>query len=327
MRGAVEGSMVLDVEPNSWDRLLGKPVVIYTGSSFMMWYTAFASWAANSKGSIGLATSADGKVWSRDSRNPVLNSGGGWDAGGVYDPWVIYENGTYKMWMTGTDSNSVESIGYATSTDGVQWTMYSGNPILTKGEPGSMDDQMVMRPVVVHSASGYVLYFAFLGTGDTGSHPSTATSNDGIHWVKSNKKLVLKSSGWDVTGPRPSSIALIGQNYVMAYYSVPASGANQYRYQIGLATSTDGVNWAPYSNNPVITFGSGWDGNDVYYPCLVPVGDNYYIYYIGDDNSGVTRIGLAIVSTIATPENLLILFPVIVLICSSFCLRNRKFAL
>ena len=77
--------------------------------------------------------------------------------------------------------------------------------------------------------------------------------------------------------------------------------------QIGFATSSDGVNWNPYPQNPVVTYGSGdWDAGGVNYPMIVKVGDMYYVYYHAYSVSWSKQgIGLAKVpiSQIPIPEN------------------------
>ncbi|HIJ72148.1 MAG TPA: hypothetical protein HPP87_12435 [Planctomycetes bacterium] len=70
---------------------------------------------------IGHATSKDGIYWTKDPANPVLEQGeeGEWDATGVWDPYVIYEDGTFKMWYGG-GGGSQPNFGwaYASSKDG-----------------------------------------------------------------------------------------------------------------------------------------------------------------------------------------------------------------
>ena len=111
----------------AWDNDLNVPFVIFNSDSvrYEMWYTA-----SPPGGNIGFAVSSDGVAWTKDA-NPVLSrSPGTWDSILVCCPCVLRENGQYKMWYTGTATNSGGTalgtrIGYATSPDGRHWTKYA----------------------------------------------------------------------------------------------------------------------------------------------------------------------------------------------------------
>lgn len=85
---------------------------------------------------IGVATSDDGGVtFERGATQPVLEPGdtAAFDGGGVSNPTVIYDPSRdyYRMWYEGQDFFGKVSIGYAVSADGVTWSRYPGNPVLT----------------------------------------------------------------------------------------------------------------------------------------------------------------------------------------------------
>jgi predicted GH43/DUF377 family glycosyl hydrolase len=299
---AVTGRLALDLGQQGWESaLVWRPTVVYSGSSFMMWYSGEAN---NGIDNIGLATSGDGVSWARYAQNPVLKIRAlSWDSGSVQEPWVIYENGEYKMWYTGqqltTQSITVQSIGYATSPDGIQWTKYSDNPVLTAGKSGDWDDKWVYRPVVVSTGSKYMMYYSGRSNaGTTGTQVGVALSNDGIHWDKQGpasafSKLTLSRSGWDSYSQFLGGVLKTGAGYMLAYYG---SSATNDPYQIGLASSSDGISWFPYPDNPAITYGSSgsWNDGGVRHPVLIAVGDKYYVYYSVDKRNDGTRIGVTI---------------------------------
>jgi hypothetical protein len=116
-----------------WDAgALGTPCVIKVGGIYHMYYE---SWGKLSKEGthaeymtlqIGHAVSVDGVHWAKDPSNPVVPRGleGQWDHGGTWDPFVIYEDGLFKMWYGGNDGGQAVDRcewGYATSTDGVHF--------------------------------------------------------------------------------------------------------------------------------------------------------------------------------------------------------------
>jgi predicted GH43/DUF377 family glycosyl hydrolase len=315
---SVRGQLVLDVGQQTWEaQLVFRPIVIYNGSSFIMWYSG-EDGSSLGIDNIGVATSIDGVHWTRYSGNPVLRLGssGTWDSCSVLDPWVISEGGGYKMWFVGQKcaqaSLSSEAIGYATSPDGINWTKYTGgahgNPILTPGASGSFDDEYVGLPVVISTASGYTMYYRGVSSSGDLTQTGTATSTDGIHWTK-NGMVSIPKSQWDSAYNHISGIIKVGGTFVASYYGY-SSGTGPSSYdQIGFANSTDGTTWTPYIGNPAVTYGAGqWDAGGVWYPFILPVGSNYYVYYTADNNltgsSDHYGIGLAILpaSQYALPE-------------------------
>jgi hypothetical protein len=47
----------------------------------------------------------------------------------------------------------------ASSVDGVSWTVYDGNPLITKGSSGSWDDVAVLNPMMLDVSNQYFVYF------------------------------------------------------------------------------------------------------------------------------------------------------------------------
>src|SRR5260370_39560301 len=68
-----------------------------------------------------------------------------WENSEISPDSVLYENGVFKMWYHGGAQwiggvyTARERIGYATSPDGITWTKYSSNPILSLGASGTWD--------------------------------------------------------------------------------------------------------------------------------------------------------------------------------------------
>jgi hypothetical protein len=71
---------------------------------------------------IGHAISRDGIRWVKDPENPVLPRGpkGQWDHDGTWDPFVIFEDGIFKMWY-GAGVKRTCDWAYAESTDGTHF--------------------------------------------------------------------------------------------------------------------------------------------------------------------------------------------------------------
>jgi hypothetical protein len=84
---------------------------------------------------IALAVSGDGLFWARIGSQPVLPRGGAgqWDQNYACEGAVVLRIALnlFKMWYSGGITASSEGIGCATSTDGINWTKFSGNPVFS----------------------------------------------------------------------------------------------------------------------------------------------------------------------------------------------------
>jgi len=131
-------------------------------------------------GSIGLAYSKDKVHWQKYSGNPVLSPSERYDSNWMGYPSVIFDSQVYKMWYTGRQiggGNISYTIDYATSKDGIHWTKYGGNPVVT-GETGKIEKYVwAQQPDVLKVDSKYFMLLQF------GYNViSYATSNDGLSW-------------------------------------------------------------------------------------------------------------------------------------------------
>src|SRR5262249_14724188 len=121
------------------------PTVAKVGTTYDMWDTGYPE--DGGPPAIFLATSTDGANWVRaNSGNPVLQgTAGAFDADGVYGADVVYDPSDllapYKMWFSGRQG-AFGGIGYATSLNGLTWTVYGGTmplAVLGHGLAGSAD--------------------------------------------------------------------------------------------------------------------------------------------------------------------------------------------
>ena len=81
---------------------------------------------------LAVADSPEGP-WVKHPGNPLMVQGsrGNWDDGGISEAEVLYHNGMFHMFYGGTElfGPRLESIGYAYSFDGINWTKYGQNPV------------------------------------------------------------------------------------------------------------------------------------------------------------------------------------------------------
>lgn len=232
---------VLDIAPEGeWDSyFLDTPQVLWDGTTYRMWYFGDND-NLSTGGSFGLATSTDGINWTKNASNPVLTPGTGsaWDNLFIESPAVIYDNGTYYMAFTGIDIASYNNrIGVATSTNGINWTKYSGNPVVSQGNSPSFDDFGVATPSVLKNGNVFQMWYNGASIDDIVTNPpfdkpgiGYATSSNFFTWTKYSGNPVLTSIPTEPAGPWANNTISTGSTYTMYY---------EYGNGFGRATSTN----------------------------------------------------------------------------------------
>ncbi len=197
--------------------------VIKTGSGFRMFYEGFirnpVTWTALT------AVSADGITWEK-SPGTILSPGSAesWDGDDVSVSDVVKCGEVYYLYFTGR--GPAAAIGVATSSDGVTWTKYSGNPILVADE--SWESGGVCWAEVVAGPGGLEMIYMNV----TGTAFGAASSADGLHWVKTRG------------GPELSTTDVPGAQQI-AYPSIMKKGTATYLYFAALlaGSSPSGMAW------------------------------------------------------------------------------------
>ncbi|MFC1546931.1 cohesin domain-containing protein [Candidatus Neomarinimicrobiota bacterium] len=221
---------------------------------------------------IFYASSFDGINWTKLGDGPVVPLGldEAWDNRRVFGPDVIFEDSLYKMWYTGRGADLKWYIGYAVSTDGINWEKYAQNPVLSESDANTFDDQGVFEPCVLKIDDVYHMWYSGMSLGA----PATvevhyATSLDGLTWQYYEGNPILGLGEFDdhdsreVGRPR---VLLINGQFHMWY------GAFDGMLQTTCyATSPDGINWTKWPDNPIMTADvTSWETesvmvNDVHY--------------------------------------------------------------
>jgi predicted GH43/DUF377 family glycosyl hydrolase len=282
---------ILDTGPKgSWEAgRVDVPTIRYENGTYEVWYMgAPGPGAANSQ--IGHATSSDGYVWTRSSNNPVLplGSSGEFDKHSINTHSVLYENGVYKMWYSGADGPYTNKIGYATSSDGIHWTKYSGNPVLDYNA-SSWDNGDLMGMSVLNESGLYRMWYAGWDWDGWKWYIGYAYSLDGISWTRpslglidfngdSNNNLVL-APGPEEHVHSPYVLKEDDGSYSMWY------GCRYGLWQICYASSPEGLNWTKEPSNPVIRNSPGFDSSQAAFPFVLKEADSYRMWYGAHDGT------------------------------------------
>ena len=172
--------------------------VLKDGSVYKCWYTGWNGEIRHlGKGisdkinfRIGYATSSDGVHWTELNGDAGagaalgLGEKGDSDELGVEDPFVVKENGIYRMWYVGYDGKK-RRIHEAVSNDGVNWTKMG--VVLDTGSAGSMDESGLRSPVVIKRAGQYELWYQGESISKPNYHVLRATSRDGKKWKRAGE--------------------------------------------------------------------------------------------------------------------------------------------
>jgi len=248
--GSIEGFKPYDGNPllstgteGSFDAgALGSMSVILVDSVFHMYYEAWGvrsdlEWDADEYESlaIGHATSLDCINWSRDTENPVLDRGdeADFDRTGVWDPYVIYEEGIFKIWYGG-GGGSQPNFGwaYATSEDGTNFTKQG---LIGIGNPTGVEDCHV---VYDHESRLYYMYYWYGWDEPEGLYLVTSPTETGFNF---NEKIPIRIKGDDSYMKKFGHVLRDEDGWHMFYsnFLQPHCPNSITRY----AFSEDGIHW------------------------------------------------------------------------------------
>ena len=237
-------------------------------------FNAYDGFENYTPGSVPTSTITNPGEWERYAGNPLISPGttGSWDALGATFASVIYDNrvGEYRMYYHGYNS-SFHQVGLATSSDGINWTKYSGNPIVAVGTSGSWDATGVRVPMVwKEGTTDYRMIYT--GAGTTSGQIGYATSTDGINWTKYAGNPVFNDPTWAHNQTENWGVMKVGNEYQMWY-------STWGQRQSGIAVSTDLINWTPHTPGPIFT-SNGITSDDRYSqfcPFSFTYGGLYYV--------------------------------------------------
>jgi hypothetical protein len=311
-----------NINPGEWSRYAGNPIltegpsgawddhgatfatVIYDSAAveFRMYYHGFSFTGVHQ---IGLATSPDGKNWTKYAGNPIVTPGpGAWDGSSVRVPMVWKEGPTdYRMIYTGSGSGGMQ-VGYATSTNGINWTKNPANPVFN--DPtwahGATENWGVMKV-----GSEYLMWYSNFGKRESG----IAVSTDLVTWAPYQAAPIFASSGVP-SDDRYSQFCPFSFKYGSYYYVlVPSynSGGNYSKDYLYRSSSP----YFPVSDRHLVriahTTGAtgSWDYEDNDTPCVFTLdierskfyNNQLWCYVAGEGGSDMWKVGLLVENDLA----------------------------
>ena len=225
---------------------------------------------------------------------------------------VLYHDGMFHMFRNGFRGFPAESqVGYVTSPDGFAWTKQGDEPVFKTSEVAYAKIAMYASSALVMEDGTWVIYFY---TWDSSSFPGSSVigrasaSSPAGPWVADPEPVLNPGAKgeWDAQQVLAPHVIQTAVGYVMYYSGTNASGAQR----IGMATSTDGVQWTKYNDpatveapyvesDPVLQPGESgaWDMGWVHQPRVLQTTDGWAMIYRGTKATDGNSMALGIATS------------------------------
>ncbi len=217
------------------------------------------------KKACAVCFSDDGVHWSEPQITLGNDLSTGWEDD-INRNCVLKMDGIYKMWYTG-QARGHSYIGYAESTDGINFQRKFSEPIMISEYP--WEGESVMNPCVLYENGEYRMWYS---AGET-YEPNVlayATSKDGINWTKKRFNPIIvsdKSKFYEQERVGGCQVVKVDGWYYIFYIGYE----NIDTARICVARSEDGiVGWEKSPLNPIVSPDAGaWDSEACYKPSVI----------------------------------------------------------
>jgi predicted GH43/DUF377 family glycosyl hydrolase len=229
--------------------------------------------------------------WNRVGDAPILAPAGDtWESAGTFNPSVIVHNGKYVMLYRAQDHAGTSRLGYAESSDGFHFARRRDailNPEASYEANGGVED-----PRVVKIRDKF--YLTYTGYNKKDAQLCLAESDDLIQWKRRGVILPAYKGNWNRGWTK--SGAIVSDKIAGRYWMYWLGTAEDKTDQMGIASSTDLVDWTDETQTPVLPRRPGKFDSRVVEPgpppMLTPAG--IVLIYNGADDKLVYRVGIAV---------------------------------
>ena len=229
--------------------------------------------------------------WQRASDAPILSpQGTGWESAGTFNPAVIQHNGKFVMLYRAQDAAGTSRIGYAESSDGIQFARRA-KPVLSPEteyeKDGGVEDPRLQR-------FGDTYYLTYTGYNKKDAQLCLAASQDLIHWQRKGVILPAYKGNWNRGWTKSGAIVpeKIDGKYWMYWLGTSADKTDQ----MGISYSSDLLHWTEATETPVLPRRPGQFDSRVVEPGPPPIftKDGIVLIYNGADDKLIYRTGVAV---------------------------------
>lgn len=265
------------------------PFVLKFNGSYLMYYS-IPDAADHSMGwGIGIARSTDLNHWLKVGEiNPL--PGSDLEKKGICAPCAILRNDTVHLFYQTYGNGAEDAICHAWSTDGLHFERDKSNPVFRP--TGSWNCGRAIDAEVFLYRDTYFLYFAtrdktyqkqLLGVAVTPAGSSFSRNS----WTQACSEAILSPElPWEGNCIEAASVIQRNGRLYMFY----AGNYNNSPQQIGVAESTDGLNWKRCSELPFLAVGrpGDWNSSESGHPGIFDDGKQSYLFFQGNNDHGKT---------------------------------------
>jgi predicted GH43/DUF377 family glycosyl hydrolase len=229
------------------DTHLFAPCVAVLNDVYHLWYSGSTGTVANRVFELGLATSDDGRAFTRHSTSPIYRFGDKQHSVLTStllrrtDGTPLREHGNLRMWFSSTHfsgGTGHHALYETRSVDGVNWEPPS-KPLL----------EHVYSPTILREGARYRMWYTDVSEGTWVFRH--AISDDGQQWRVHPDPVLSPAAKWEKSRIFYPTVLKVDGVYVMWYGSYWSKRANT--TAIGVAASVDGIHWHRNPHSPVLT--------------------------------------------------------------------------
>jgi beta-1,2-mannobiose phosphorylase / 1,2-beta-oligomannan phosphorylase len=270
-------------------RIAKDPVVVKFQGRYLMYYSKqiFQNSKDGMQGwNIGIAESRDLYHWEKIAE---IKPEATYEQRGLCAPGAMVKDGKVHLFYQTYGNGPKDAICHAWSTDGVHFTRNESNPIFSpKGD--WTNGRAIDAEVYLHNDTWF-LYFATRDKAGEIQKQGVATapgntSFDRADWKQAADYSILEPE-LDWEGKCIEGASIIRRNNKL--YMFYAGSYNNAPQQIGVAESTDGINWKRTSDKPFLANGKpgSWNSSESGHPGIFEDTDGQtYLFFQGNDNKG-----------------------------------------
>ena len=184
--------------------------------------------------------------------------------------YVVLNNGTFHMIYLGRKAQNPfgrgdrgRKFGVATSTDGLSWKKFSGNPVLAFQGTTRDSDFGVNTAVIGRNPDGSVAklggkwVMVFLNYDGVNGKLQWATSPDGFRWTERGQTGITRAPPGNGDRGETHGSSLVRDTDGTWYCYYFGGGGSR---ALGVATGSSPKNLTPYSGNPILKPTQAWEG-------------------------------------------------------------------
>ncbi len=270
------------------------PTVIFFENRYLMYYSIPPYKDENGINhglGIGIAESNDLTNWKRIG-DMNIDELAEYEKNGVGAPCALVIDDKIHLFYQTYGNGVNDAICHAFSTNGIEFVRNSTNPIFSPD--GDWNCGRAIDVDVILFKDTYFLYYAtrdpdfkiqMLGVATA---PLTTNFNrkDWTH-VSITGSILKPELDWETKCIEAPTLIEKNNNLYMFY----AGGYNNDPQQIGVAVSSDGVNWERLSQEPLLKNGKddSWNSSESGHPeIFTDIDGKTYLFYQGNNNNGHT---------------------------------------